>query len=111
MPDTFPSVAFQSSLAIGAILFGVFGFLYSVYAMYSSIATPERSARAPICNTLTKLCRVLAVLIAFNALLAIYSVYILSPIGIHNTLLSGGLVISILAMAGISLWMAFFGME
>ncbi len=79
--------------------------------MYSSITTPDHPARAPICNTLTNLCRVMAALIALNALLAIYSLYIMSPVGAHNMLLSGGFVISVLAMAGISLWMAFFAME
>lgn len=111
MPDAFASVAFQSSLAIEAILFGVFGFLYSVYGMYSSVTTPEHPARAPICGTLRSLCRGMAALIALNAVLAIYSLIILSPVGTDNAVLSAGLVISVLGMAAISLWMAFRAME
>jgi hypothetical protein len=49
------ATAFGASLTVGAMLFGVFGFLYTVYAMYSSLATPEQPARAPICHVLKRL--------------------------------------------------------
>lgn len=111
MAELFPSIAFQSTLTIEAVLFGVFGFLYSVYAMFSSAATPDQPVRAPICNALTKLCRWMAGLITLNSVLAIYSLIILGPAGGHAFLLSIGIVISVLSMAGISLWMAFLAME
>jgi hypothetical protein len=111
MPDAFPSTAFQSLLAIEAILFGVFGFLYSVYAMFSSLATPEKPARAPICNILRQLCRVMVALLILDGFLFLYSLYLLGPTGLPNRILAGGLVVSMAAMVWISARMAFFYME
>ena len=109
--DAFASLALQSVLAVEAVLFGVFGFLYSVYAMYSSAATLENPARAPICNKLKILCRWLAAIITLDTILAIYALCILGPTGAPGYILSAGLGLSVLLMAGISLWLAFLAME
>lgn len=68
----FPTIAFQASLGVEAILFGVFGFFYSAYAVYYSIAKP---IPAEVVNNITFVCRVIVFLIAFNALLSIVSLY------------------------------------
>lgn len=107
MPDRLLATAFGASLNVGAMLFGVFGFLYTVYAMYSSLATPEQPARAPICNVLKRLCRALAILLSYTALLTLYSLYLLHPAGMQNIFLAVGFVVPLLAMVGISIWMSF----
>jgi hypothetical protein len=108
--DAFSSLTFQSSLNIGALLFGVFGFLYSVFAMYSTYET-----RPPIAGVLRNLCRVIAVLLLVNFLLSAYSLYLLLPFGspVHwpYTILASGLMIIGFATAAISLYMAFGKME
>lgn len=111
MPDSLYSLIFQSSVALQSILFGVFGFLYSVYAMYSSLATAEEPVRAPICKTLKWLCRLLAILIIATAILAVAPLYFLTVAAPPGSVLAWGLAVPILAMAVISTWMAFFKME
>jgi len=49
---------------LAALVFGVFGFLYSVFATASFQASPERPERPPITAFLRKFCRV-AVLVLF----------------------------------------------
>lgn len=110
MQDSFFSLAFQSSLNIGALLFGVFGFLYSVYAMNSNV-----EIRPPIVESLKLLCKVIAVLITINFIISAYSLYLMlpfgSPISVPRTILSTGLMLVGLAASIISLWMAFKAME
>jgi hypothetical protein len=109
----FPSIAFQSSLGIEAILFGVFGFLYSVYATYSVIDTSENLdvvenlRRAPIVRQLKRVCRFIALLIAANALLTVCSLALQNLTGLGNIILGTGLVAIMVAIAifsGIWAW-------
>lgn len=111
MSDSLYSLVFQSSVALQSILFGVFGFLYSVYAMYSSLATEEQPVRAPICSTLKWLCRLMATLIIVSAILALVPIYFLTVASPPGKFLAWGLAVPIVAMAVISTWMAFFKME
>ena len=110
MDDAFVSLTFQSCLGVGALLFGVFGFLYSVYAMNSNFET-----RPPIVATLRKLCRIIAILISANFLLSAYALYLMIPAGrpidTPRTILASGLVIISLATCIISDWMSFKKME
>src|SRR6202035_6182012 len=74
----FLTIAFQSSLSTNAILFGVFGFLYSVFASYSNVVAPNGSAkRSPLARALRMVCRILAVFILFNAALTFYALYLI----------------------------------
>lgn len=109
----FPSIAFQSSLGSEAILFGVFGFLYSVFGMYSSLVTPANPQRPPIVNKLRLVCRVITVLITVNALLNLYSLYSLNILGLgaENIILGAGFALTMLAIAGISIAWAFWYMD
>lgn len=66
-------------LNLGAIIFAVFGFLYSVYALYSSLATPSSPVRSPLCKTLRNLCRGLAVAFAACTAVALLALYLMSP--------------------------------
>src|SRR2546426_4381824 len=97
-PSGFLTTAFQSALTVEAIFFGVFGFLYSVYALYSSLAVPEHPVRAPICGILKNLCRIITVLLMVNAGVFGYSLYLLGPTGQAEIILTVGLVVSILTM-------------
>lgn len=110
MLDSFFSLTFQSSLNIGALLFGVFGFLYSVYAMNSNV-----EVRPPIVKSLKVLCKIIAVLITVNFIICAYSLYLLlpfgSPINWPRTILASGLMLIGLATSLISLWMSFEAME
>lgn len=110
MQDSFFSLTFQSSLNIGALLFGVFGFLYSVYAMNSNV-----EIRPPIVKNLKLLCKIIAVLIAINFIISAYALYLMlpfgSPIHWHRTILASGLMLIGLVSSLISLWMAFEAME
>lgn len=110
-PSEFATAAFGAALNVEAIFFGVFGFLYSVYAMYSSLATPENPARAPICKVLKNLCRVMAGLLIANAVVFAYSLYLIGPRGYSEIFLTVGLVVSILTMVFISTLMSFLYME
>ena len=110
MLDPFFSLTFQSGLNIGALLFGVFGFLYSVYAMNSA-----HEVRPPIVRSLRLLCRMIAILIVINFLISAYSLYLIVPFGtpvsLARTILGAGLILIGLATSLISMWMAFEAME
>ena len=110
MPDPFIELAFQSALNVGALLFGVFGFLYSIFASSASALV-----RPPIVEPLKLLCKFLAWLIAVNCLIVVYSLYLMMPISTPvdwpRTLLSGGLLISSLGATAISLWLSFGTMQ
>jgi hypothetical protein len=100
----FPTIAFQASLGIGAILFGVFGFFYAAYAVYYSIAKP---VPAEVVNSITFVCRVIVFLILFNALLSVVSLYFMHLSGVENILLGVGFVVLMLAVVGITAVWAF----
>jgi hypothetical protein len=110
MQDSFFEMAFQSSLNVGALLFGVFGFLYSVYAMNSNV-----EIRPPIVKSLKLLCKIIALLIALNFGILVYSLILMVPFG-HSlnwphAILAFGFLLIGLAASLISLWMAFEAME
>ena len=100
----FPSIAFQSSLGLSAVLFGVFGFLYSVFAMYLSVVQASGSVRRPpIVRSLQMVCRILAVITVLNTALTCYSLYLLYLCGtfsdLNNLILAGGFALITLAIA------------
>lgn len=68
-----PSIqfSFAALVAFEAILFGVFGVLYSVYTQYMSGLVKEDARRPPIINTLIVLCRWMKRLIWATAFLAV----------------------------------------
>ncbi|HLI87680.1 MAG TPA: hypothetical protein VKV37_03250 [Ktedonobacteraceae bacterium] len=106
----FPSIAFQSSLSSEAILFGVFGFLYSVFGMYSSAADPDRP---PVVKNLRVLCRVIALFILINACLTIYSLALLlgNFSNLANVILGAGLGATMIAIAFISIIWSFWHLD
>jgi hypothetical protein len=69
--SNFPSTAFQSSLSVEAILFAVFGFFYSAYALY--LSQPNKVAPPYIAVGLRRGCQVITLLIVLNTLLSIWS--------------------------------------
>jgi hypothetical protein len=111
-PRDFPALVLASMLNVGAILFGVFGFLYSVYALYSSLATPANPIRAPICNTVRNLCRMMSALFVVTGLVSLLALALMWPFGGWlNGILAAGLALPILAIMALSVWMAWWLME
>ncbi len=96
----FPSLAFQSSLGTEAVLFGFFGVLYSVFAALISLA----SSPVPIVKKLKRVCRIIAGIILFNAIVAVCSLFAMNYLGLGliNMLLGIGLILVILFIAGFS---------
>ena len=101
--SNFLSVAFQSSLTTEGILFAAFGFLYAAYCQYSSLPTPQHPQRAPVANTLMKVCRITAEIITLNAALAIYSLFRIAGFtGIENIIISIGFTVTMVVIVFIS---------
>src|SRR5713101_3133708 len=111
--NSFASTAFQMCLSTEAILFGVFGFLYSVYGMYSNPSSHYNLQRPPIVARIKRVCQYITVLITFNALLsivALFSLYNTKVLSISSNLpdlldmiLSGGFTLTMVAIAIISI--------
>ena len=112
---SFASTAFQSSLSTEAVLFGVFGFLYSIYAMYSNPSSHSGLQRPPIVFRIRKVCRFIALLIFLNTLLSSIALISLYQSGLITSLidmiLAGGFILTMFAIALISLIWAFRNME
>lgn len=87
----FPAMIITSALNIGAIIFGVFGFLYSVYAMYLSSVTASNPRRPAICDALRDLCRVLVGILIATAVIAIVALGLMWPPELWNRALAVGL--------------------
>ena len=56
---------------VAALVFGVFGFLYSTYAAASFQATPAAPVRPPITKYLKLFCRILALIVALLTVVSI----------------------------------------
>jgi hypothetical protein len=112
--EDFIGIVFSSSIALEAILFGVFGVLYSVYALYLSMLSPEDKFPPPICGTLRNLCRFLAILMATSAIGGVVSVIEFAPhrdCSYLNLVLEGLLVLPVVGMLIVAVYMAFIGMK
>jgi hypothetical protein len=111
--EEFISIVFSSSIALEAILFGVFGVLYSVYALYLSMLTPEDKFPPPICGTIRKLCGFLAVLMAVSTVGSVVGVSEIIPQGcsFSNSALGASLMLPVAGMLVVAFYMAFIGMK
>lgn len=100
---SFP-LSLQSALTIGALLFGVFGFLYTLYGTLLTNLPPP-----PIVTTLRALLKILAVLMFANFVVLLYSLYLSLPpnLTVHHLVLAFGLALISLVTVLISLWLAF----
>jgi hypothetical protein len=108
--DPFPAIAFQSTLSTGAILFGVFGFVYTIYATFSSPDEPDDLIRPPIVNSLRLWCRIIAILSLINSFVTFYSLFLMRLVGNNNVVVALILAAIVVATALISSWMAFKAM-
>jgi hypothetical protein len=111
--DPFYSLIFQSALAISAILFGVFGFLYAVFAQLVVLQDPP-----PILIYLKFLCQAVATLVTISFFLAAYSLSCLIPfatsmqnISYNRTILCAGILLIGAGSSSICLWIAFRAMR
>lgn len=95
---------FTASLAFGAILFGVFGIFYSVYAMYSATTS---LARPKICEKLRDLCRFLAAVGVINLAVVAVPLYLLTPKTCLDIALSSILGVSAGGLMAASVVLAF----
>jgi hypothetical protein len=108
MMTDFPAIAFQSSLTLAGILFGVFGFLYSLYGMYASQVTTKNLSLPPITKPLKRICRFLAWLLFGTACLntcSLLFMYLYSKDinGLGNMVLAGAFVVIVFALAFVSI--------
>jgi hypothetical protein len=60
---------------LGALDFGVFGFLYSAYATASFQATPANPVRPPITGYLKRFCQAVVTVLIILTVLAAYTSY------------------------------------
>jgi FtsH-binding integral membrane protein len=109
----FPSIAFQSSLSLAGILFGVFGFLYSLYGLFTSQISTQRLSLPTIAKSLRRICRFLAILLLATACLnacSLLFMYLYSKDinGLGNMILAGAFVVIIFALATVSIIAASF---
>lgn len=112
MPQDFQSTAFQALVASVAVLFGVFGFLYSTFAMFSTVRSKEDLNRPPIVFTLRFVCQIISVMILVNALLIAYSLFAMGLASANQTdlILSIGILLLTFLPAALSLFIAFLRM-
>ena len=104
----FPSVAFQSSLGLAGILFGVFGFLYSLYGLFTSQLNPQHLSLPPITKSLKGICRFIVFLLFVTVGLIGTSLYFMYTYsndisGLGNMILAGIFILLVLALAIVSL--------
>lgn len=107
----FAELIFSSAIGLEAILFGVFGVLYSVYALYLTLVDEDEPFRPPICDTLKWICRILALLMICSAAEGGLTILWLTPDGCYESLLSIILVLPLVGMLVIALYMAFIAMD
>ncbi|HYT46148.1 MAG TPA: hypothetical protein VEP90_27715 [Methylomirabilota bacterium] len=109
--SNFPIIALQWSLTMIAVLFGVFGFLYSAYANYTLKATPQQPLRANIALWLITVCKFLSLFILLNVLVAT-GLFIFIGLSVGWYILFGlGVFLTLLAIAIFSLFWAFRAMH
>ena len=104
----FPAIAFQSSLTLAGILFGVFGFLYSLYGLYASQISTQNLSLPGVAQSLRRICRFLAFLLFITACLnacSLLFMYLYSKDinGLGNIILAGAFVVIVFALAIVSI--------
>ena len=110
MVDTFPPIAFQSSLGTSSLLLAIFGFLYGIYANFGP--KPGEIAKLPpdIVRNLEILCKVLAPIIAVNSGITIWSLAIMGLTGLANIVFAVGFAGTALILGLVSIWLAYWTM-
>lgn len=103
MEQNFTEFIFVALVAFQAIMFGVFGCLYSVYSSHMALLTRENPIPAVICKTLKGLCIVLVAILQFTTILSLICLWLVTPHSMYEVIVSLGLAICILAIAGVTL--------
>ena len=109
--NAFAVLAFQASLTVAALLFGVLGFLYSVYATYSAAASVDHPIRPPIVQKIRLACKLIVGLLVLALYVSLHSLVLL---GIRAAgLLSIAVALELVVLGTVLLggWLAFRGME
>jgi hypothetical protein len=109
----FPTIAFQSSLTLADILFGVFGLLYTLCGMYTSQVSTQRPSLPTIAKSLRRICQFLALLLTVTTVLNICSMafmyfYSNDINGFGNMILAGAFAMIITSIAIVSIITASF---
>jgi len=107
----FASASLQAGLGLIAVLFGVFGFLYSAYCAYSYLVTPEYPQRAPVVTYLCTICRIIALLNVASGAVVLLMLYKLHPAGAMYVVTAGLLGLITITICALCLWMAFRMMD
>jgi hypothetical protein len=105
----FPGVAFQSLLTVEAILLGIFGFLYSTYAMY--VSSREPTDLPPIAPLLRRFCKLISFTIGFVAAVALFALYQMQVTGGGHVALAWAVVVIVTGIATLTIWWAFWIVE
>ena len=108
---SFSSIAFQSALTFEAIILGVFGFLYSVFASYFVSYDLEKGPLAPIVGKLRMVLRLLSLWILLSAGIAVWSLIIMWPNQLQERIIAILLLVMALTAPLFSLWWSFFTTE
>ncbi|HEY0755162.1 MAG TPA: hypothetical protein VGD98_14480 [Ktedonobacteraceae bacterium] len=104
--EIFPG-ALQTSLTMEGLLFAAFGFLYSAYCHYSTLATPENPLRAPIVHKLARACLFICIAVTLDGLLAVVIIIgTIFPGSVVGMLLGLGFVATIILVAVINWYLA-----
>lgn len=96
------AVVFQAALALGALLFGVFGFLYTLRATLLTLTTGGRPDVPPVVHRLRPLCQATAA-----PVVASVAVAALALLNLAVGLLVWALVAILAVTAGLALRLAF----
>lgn len=103
MINEFASTAFQSSLTVGGILFGVLGFLYSIYAE-AVLKNPVDPAG--ISRTIKYLCRWLIAISVLNFVSLLTSnILLIRSLGFWETVICWSLVSTMASVNTLGAWL------
>lgn len=104
MSPHFLEMAVGVLVAIEAVLFGVFGFVISVFTTYAAAANsnPNNPTLPPIASESRSLCRWISYAIVADTLVAYIALYFIWPDSIWGKVLAVAIILSLLLLAVIS---------
>src|ERR1700678_834398 len=108
--EEFLGLVLSSSIGLEAILFGVFGVLYSVFALFWSMVTPAEPLPPPICARIRRICKFLSVLMGISMVSSAPALYHLTIPGFFNKVAVIMLALPVLGMFLVAVYLAFFAM-
>jgi hypothetical protein len=104
MPPDVPTIAFQSALALEAILFAAYGiFFTALIQQYDKVdlSDPQKREIPRSIDPLRLVCRLITYLVTLNALIAVYTLIRvnMANLSVEGVILSALLILSIVIVA------------